>query len=125
MHLFNRLALLASLTVMLGLQATPVMAQNIQIIPSSWTSPPCDITTGRIHAPCIPMFIAHLVQVVFSVISVFFLINVIYSGYQIALGYINGEKAEGVERLRWSIIGLVVSVCSFLILDLVVSIIAP
>ena len=110
------------------LWSLPVIASaqgNLEIIPSSWTSGDCDITTGKMIAACIPMFIGNLIMVVFSVISAFFLLNVIFSGYQIALGSWTGEKAQGKDRLTWSIIGLVVSVCCFLILDLVVTIITP
>jgi hypothetical protein len=74
---------------------------------------------------CIPIFIGNLIVTIFSVISAFFLINVIYAGYQIAMGSWTGEKSAGKDRLTWSIIGLVVSVCAYLILDLVVSVITP
>jgi hypothetical protein len=123
---------LSSLLFTLVLIATigapsPVHAQagNLQIIPDSWTAPPCNIVDGRMKAECIPKLIGHLVGVVFSVISAFFLINVMVAGYQIAMGSWTGDKANGKDRLTWSIIGLVISVCSFLILDLVVSIITP
>ncbi len=97
-------------------------AQNPRIITEL---PGCDFATGRLSSACIPIFIGHLIQVVFSVISLFFLLNVMYAGYQIALGYIRGEKTEGIERIRWSIIGLIVSVCAFLIANLVVNVITP
>lgn len=98
-------------------------AQNPSIIPRSWTQDPCNIVTGRMKAACIPIFIGSLVVTVFSVVSAFFLLNVIYAGYQIALGSWTGEKSEGKDRLQWSIIGLIICVCAFLILDLVMSVI--
>lgn len=103
--------------------ALPASAQNPAIITD--LGPDCDFTTGMLKAACIPIFIGHLITVIFSVISAFFLINVMYAGYQIALGSWTGEKSEGKDRLTWSIIGLVVSVCSYLILDLAVSVITP
>lgn len=82
----------------------------------------CDFITGKIKAACIPEFIGHLVVVVFQAISVFFLINVMYAGYQLAVSHMSeGDKGAGKERIRWSIIGLIISVCSFLILELVLS----
>lgn len=106
---------------------------NPSIIPSNWGVPngqqgaagPCDIKTGIMQAKCIPEFIGNLIVVVFGVVSAFFLLNVIYAGYQIALGSWTGEKSEGKDRLTWSIIGLIICVCAFLILDLVVSVILP
>lgn len=82
----------------------------------------CDFITGKIKAACIPEFIGHLVVVVFQAVSVFFLINVMYAGYQLAISHMSeGDKGAGKERIRWSIIGLVVCVCTFLILELVLS----
>jgi hypothetical protein len=97
-------------------------AQNPQIITNL---PGCDFVTGKLSAACVPIFIGHLIQVLFSLISLFFLLNVMYAGYQIALGYIRGEKTEGIERIRWSIIGLIVCVCTFLIINLVINVISP
>lgn len=102
---------------------------NIQILPPGLVNPvngqPCDFTTGKISAGCIPLFVGHLVQIVFSLLSAFFLLNVIFAGYQIAMGSWTGDKANGKDRLTWSIIGLVISVCAFLILDLIVSVVLP
>jgi hypothetical protein len=128
-HPLSRLRhILTSGTVAVTLWSLPLMASaqaNPSIIPASWTSGDCNITTGILKAKCIPMFIGNLIAVVFSVVSAFFLLNVIYAGYQIALGSWTGEKSEGKDRLTWSIIGLIVCVCAFLILDLVVSVIIP
>lgn len=98
-------------------------AQNPQIIASG--IPGCDFVHGRHTPECIPQFIGHVVVVVFQVISTLFLLNVLYAGYQIAMGAWQGDKSAGKDRLTWSIIGLIVSVSAFTILDLVLSVIAP
>lgn len=116
----RRLLLSLPPAILLGIPAAS--AQNLRVITNL---PGCDFTTGNLQASCIPAFIGHLIQLVFGLISILFLLNVMYAGYQIALGYIRGEKAEGIERLRWSILGLIISVCAFLILDLAVSVISP
>lgn len=99
--------------------------EKFSIIPEEWKSGKCNISNGDIKAACIPEFIGHLISVVFGLISAFFILNVIYAGYQIALGSWTGEKSEGKDRLTWSMIGLVISTCAFLILDLAITIITP
>ncbi len=102
--------------------AVPAAAQNPAIITNL---PGCDFETGRLTAACVPIFIGHLITMIFSLVSAFFLLNVMYAGYQIAMGSWTGEKSAGKDRLTWAIIGLVVTVCSYLILDLAVSVITP
>lgn len=121
MRFSARLALPALAALTAGIPGAS--AQNIQILAPNL--PGCNWTTGKLTASCIPIFIGHLVQTLFSLISVFFLINVMYAGYQIAMGAWSGENTAGKDRLRHSIIGLIVSVCCYLILDLIISIIAP
>lgn len=79
----------------------------------------CSYTTGKLLARCFPILIGHLVQVIFSLIGVFFLLNVIYAGYEILLG--GGDLGKGKERIRSSIIGFVAAACAFLIIDLVIT----
>lgn len=85
----------------------------------------CNFITGELAAACIPRFIGHLVTTVFSILSIFFLINVMIAGYQIAMGAWTGEKSAGKDRLFWSIAGLVISVSVFLLLDLALTVISP
>ncbi len=85
--------------------------------------PGCNFTTGSLMASCIPNFIAHLVEFVFGLLGVFFLANVIFAGYQIAMSGLTGDKEAGKRRLTWSIIGLIVAICAFVILDLIISVI--
>ncbi len=85
----------------------------------------CNFTTGRFGADCIPLYIAHLITLIFGLVGIFFIINIMYAGYQIAFGNIPGvgDKEAGKNRLLWSIIGFLVTACSFLILDAVLSIV--
>lgn len=83
----------------------------------------CDFQTGRLSSACIPNFVAHLIAFIFSLLGVFFLANVMYGGYEIAMGGITGDKESGKRRLTWSVIGLIVAICCFIILDLILSVI--
>lgn len=82
----------------------------------------CDFTTGRLLAACIPVFIGHIIQLVISLIGSIFVINVMIGGYQYAIGSLQGDGADkGKNRIFWSIIGLIAALCSYLILDLVLT----
>lgn len=84
----------------------------------------CDFTTGWLTPACIPNFIGHLIVFVFGFVGIFFVLNVMYAGYELAIAYIGeSDKGAGKERLKWSIVGLVLATCTFLILDLVLTIV--
>ncbi len=86
--------------------------------------PDCDFVTGKLGPACIPLFIGHLVAFVYSFVGMFFVLNVMYAGYQLAIAYIGGsDKGAGKDRLKWSIAGLVVCTCIYLILDLVLGVV--
>lgn len=82
----------------------------------------CDFTTGRIEAACIPVFIGHIIKIVVGLIGSAFVINVMIGGYQYAIGALQGDKDKGKNRITWSIIGIVAVSCSYLILDLVLTV---
>ncbi len=83
--------------------------------------PGCDYVTGQIKAKCVPLLIGHLVQVLFSLIGVFFLLNVIYAGYEMMIGALKGDTGGGKDRLYYSIGGFIAAACSFLVIDLVLT----
>lgn len=86
--------------------------------------PGCDFVTGRFGAACIPFFIGYLIQLVFGLVGIFFAINIMYAGYEIAMSGIPGigDKEKGKSRIIWSVVGFIVCACSFLILDLIISV---
>lgn len=113
--------MLSWVTLLGRLLTETASAQGFAIITNGLLG--CDFVTGRLNAACIPSFIAHLIQLLFSLLGLFFLINVMFAGYEIAMGAATGGGREsGVRRLQWSIIGLAVCICSFVILDLVITV---
>lgn len=82
----------------------------------------CDFATGRLKASCIPVFIGHLVQIIMYLVGAIFVINVMIGGYQYAIGVVQGDEGKGKERIYWSIIGLIVTTCAYLIIDLVLTV---
>lgn len=79
----------------------------------------CDFVTGSLQAACIPSFIGHMIQLLFGFTGIFCLVNIMIGGYQVALGGATGDKEKGKQRITWAILGFILSVCSYLILDLV------
>ena len=85
----------------------------------------CDFQTGQLTRECIPNFVAHVIDVVFQLTGTFFILNILYAGYQIALGPITENKEAGKNRLRWALIGAFLTVCSFVLVDAVLNVIIP
>ncbi len=86
--------------------------------------PGCNFQTGALTASCIPLFIAHIVQFIFMLIGTFFLMNIMFGGYQITLSAVQGsDRSKGINRVIWSIVGFLVAACSFIIMDVVLTVI--
>lgn len=106
--------------------AVPVASANgPTLLPRSWTTGDCVIQSGQFKAKCIPELVGHIIVTIAQLLGAFFLINVMIAGYQIALGSWTGENAAGKDRLQWSVIGLIVCICAYLILNLFITVIVP
>lgn len=102
----------------------PLPAGAQSLIPSSGQVGSCNFITGGIHAWCIPDYIAYLLGIIFMFIGAIFLLMIVVSGYQIALGSVTGDKESGRKKLVTAIIGFIISAFSFFIIDWVVCTIA-
>lgn len=102
--------------LLVGLAPATAYAQSFTILT---TEGGCDYVSGKLMARCVPILIGHLVQVIFSLIGVYFLFNVIFAGYQILFG--KGDMGDGKARIFSSIMGFVAAACAFLVIDLVVT----
>lgn len=81
----------------------------------------CDFVTGQLEARCIPNFIGYLVELIFGVVGLICLINIMIAGYELAASGVTEDKTAGKNRLTYSVIGAVVCVCAFLIVDFFIS----
>lgn len=71
---------------------------------------------------CVPIFVAYLIEFVFAGIGTFSVIMMVYAGYEIALGGATGGTTDkGKQRLTWAIVGLIVSILIFAIINFVIS----
>ena len=115
------LSLLRRFTIV-GISLLMPIAASAQAVITSGI-PGCDFSTGKITPACVPQFIGHLIEIVFGLVSSFFIINVMYAGYEIAMGAYTGGSENGKVRLRMSIIGLIVCASAFLILDVILTVV--
>lgn len=81
----------------------------------------CNFQTGWLNAACIPAYIGYIIAILYSTVGAFFLINVIVAGFQIAYGSLEGDRSAGYNRLRYSVIGAIITASSYMILTYIVS----
>lgn len=98
-------------------------AQTPSLIPEDGV-PGCDFDTGVIHAECIPMYLSYLIKTIFGLTGAFFLLMIIWSGYQFALKGITQDDTGAKERLKNAITGFIVCALSFFIIDFIISTLA-
>ncbi|MDO8468546.1 MAG: hypothetical protein Q7S29_02195 [Candidatus Peribacter sp.] len=99
-------------------------AQTLSLFPDGGVAG-CDFASGDITKNCVPLFIAHVIQVVFGFVGGVCLILILISGYRILLAVVTGgDKSTGFEMLRWAIIGFVTAALTFFIIDFIISTIA-
>ncbi len=82
----------------------------------------CDFTNGQLAAQCVPAYLAYLIKVIFALTGAIFLLMIILGGYQYVIGKAGGGGGEeGKARVRFAIIGFLVTALSFYIVDFVLS----
>ena len=80
------------------------------------------VNGGMLKAACVPALITYLIKFVFALVGSIALIQIIISGYQIALAKVTGrDRSEGLTRLRVAIIGFIICAFSWYIIDFVIS----
>ena len=88
----------------------------------SSTTSECDFFGGQISAECVPAFITDIIEYVFAFVGFIALVQIIISGYQIALAKATGrDRSEGLTRLRVAIIGFIICAFSWYIIGFVIS----
>ncbi|NOS67713.1 MAG: hypothetical protein HOO67_05115 [Candidatus Peribacteraceae bacterium] len=94
------------------------------LIPASGTIGDCSFITGDFGFECIPLYLAYLIRLAFGLAGGFALFQIIQAGYEYALsglpmGIVDKEAAK--KRISHAIIGLVVVILAYLIIDTIVS----
>lgn len=107
--------------------AISAYAQSPSLIPAGTTAAPdpipsCAFSTGEIHANCIPAYLAYLMKLIFELIGAICLLMIIIGGYQYVIGKATGSAGEeGKARVRFAIVGFLLTALSFYIIDFVLS----
>jgi len=100
------------------------LAQTPSLFPDGGVAG-CDFASGNITAPCVYIFIAHVIQVVFGFVGGVCLILILISGYRVLFAVVTGgERSAGTEMMRWAIIGFITCALTFFIIDFIISTLA-
>lgn len=116
---------LISLLTCLGLlRATATFAQAPMLIPEGGMIGGCSFVTGDFGFDCIPLYLSYLIRLAFGLAGGFALFNIIQGGYEYGLsglpaGIVDKEAAK--KRVTHAIVGFVVVILAFLIIDTIVS----
>ena len=94
------------------------------LIPESGTIGGCSFITGDFGFDCLPLYLSYLIRLLFGLAGGFALFQIIQAGYEYGLsglpvGIVDKESAK--KRIMNAIIGLVVVVLMYLIIDTLLS----
>ena len=81
----------------------------------------CNFITGNFDFECFPLYLASLINLVFLFTGGFCLTEILFAGYNIAMSGLTGDKEKGKNRITWALIGLAASICSFVIVNYILS----
>lgn len=86
----------------------------------------CDFVTGKLDAGCLPQYISYLITIIFQLTGAIFLLMIIIGGYQYTIGKASGGGGEeGKARVRFAIIGFLITAMSFYIVDFILNALIP
>ncbi len=97
-----------------------------QLIPDTGMIGNCSFITGDFSFDCIPLYLAYLLRLAFGMAGGIAVFQIIQGGYEYALSGMQQfgglpDKEAGKKRITNAILGLVVVVLTYLIVDTIVS----
>lgn len=106
---------------LLGFVPAAAYAQKLELIPGSGMIGSCNFVTGEFHYACFPLYLGYLIQLAFAFGVGTCLTQIIWGGYEYAITpAVGGDNSGAKTRIRHAIIGLIVCILSFLIVDTIV-----
>ena len=115
--------LLVALPLLFGVHMAQAQMDPHLIPPESAKIAGCNFMTGEFSYNCIPLYVAYIVKTILSFLGTLALIQIIYAGYEIAIGSLEGDKEKGKKRLKNSIMGLLAAIFSFAIVDMILAVV--
>jgi hypothetical protein len=96
-------------------------AQVTTIIPESGGD--CDYGSGKLDWSCFPLLVGRIVEFIIGFIGTLCLLEIIVGGFQIMIGStgIPGVGDKGKTRIINAIVGLLISILAFAIVNIFVS----
>lgn len=121
------IALMVLLAILVIAHPMMAVAQGPQVIPDTGMIGTCSFITGEFHFECIPLYLAYLIRLLFSMAGGFALFQLIQGGYEYALSGLQPvasglpDKEAAKKRITNAILGMVVVVLSYLLIDTLVT----
>lgn len=81
----------------------------------------CNFITGEFHFHCIPLYVAYLIQLIFSFLGTICLLVIIWAGFEWAFAGFQGDTSKAKLRLQNALLGLAFCVLSYLMVDTLIS----
>lgn len=79
----------------------------------------CAIKTGRIGLFMMPYFVTYLIQFLLQIAGLIAVLFVVYGGFQYVKGGVSEDKDSGKKTLTHALVGLVVSVSAWIIVNFI------
>ena len=120
------LSMLIFVVIFLGLSSVVAYAQGVgpQLIPDTGVIGDCSFVTGDFSFDCIPLYLGYLIRLAFGMAGGFAVFQILQGGYEYALSGLPTpivDKESAKKRITNAIIGLIVVVFAYLIIDTIVS----
>lgn len=79
----------------------------------------CAVKTGKIRLFMVPFFITYLIQFLLQLAGIIAILFIVYGGYQYVVGGISEDKEAGKKTIRNAIIGLIVALSAWIIVNFI------
>lgn len=79
----------------------------------------CAVRSGKIKLYMIPYFVTYLVQFLLSIAGIIAVLFVVYGGFQYVKGGVTEDKESGKKTITHALIGLVVSLSAWIIVNFI------
>ncbi len=79
----------------------------------------CAIKTGRVRLYMVPFFATFIIQFLLQIAGIIAVLFMIYGGYNYVVGGISEDKESGKKTIQYALIGLIVALSAWIIVNLV------